>query len=285
MTHNVKLLIEYDGTDYHGWQRQASPHGAEGDLHKTIQGTIEDVLSRIIRQPAKIVAAGRTDAGVHAAGQVIHFKSVLQINESSWVKAINSLLPEDIVVRKAEYVHDGFNARFDAKSKVYKYFILNSPVPLSFQRNYMWHIKYPLDVSLMEKASQYLIGRHDFSSFRASDCSSRSPVKTLGRLEVDVVTFTTECGFIRPSVPEVKAGAASSCSAAPGKEKDRIISFTFEARSYLQHMVRNIVGTLAEVGRGKTPPSDIDKILEKRDRRYAGPIAPPHGLYLDEVRY
>ncbi len=254
MIYNIRLLIEYDGTNYHGWQRQASPHGIDGDAHLTIQGTIEDVLTRIIKHPAKVVAAGRTDAGVHAAGQVAHFKSTLQINESSWVKAINSLLPADIVVKKAEYVPEEFHARFDAKSKIYRYVIVNSGCPSPFLRNYVWHIKRPLDIALMREASQYLIGNHDFSSFRASGCSAKSPVRTLDRLEIDEVSGT-------------------------------IFLFTFEARSYLQHMVRNIVGTLVEVGRGKIAPSDIGNILEKRDRRSAGPIAPPEGLYLAEVRY
>src|SRR3990170_3038668 len=225
LINNIRLLIEYDGTNYHGWQRQASPHGEEGDAHQTIQGTIEDVLTGIIKQPAKVVAAGRTDAGVHAMGQVVHFKTTLQINESSWVKAINSLLPADIVVKKAEYVPEEFHARFDAKSKVYRYVIINSGCPSPFLRNYVWHMKRPLDIALMREGSQYLIGHHDFSSFRASDCSAKSPVRTLDRLE------------------------------------------------------------LVEVGRGKIAPSDIGNILEKRDRRSAGPIAPPQGLYLSEVMY
>jgi len=255
MIYNIRLLIEYDGTYYHGWQRQASPHGEEGDAHQTIQGTIEDVLTGIIKQPAKVVAAGRTDAGVHAMGQVVHFKTTLQINESSWVKAINSLLPADIVVKKAEYVPEEFHARFDAKSKVYRYVIVNSGCPSPFLRNYVWHIKRPLDIALMREGSQYLIGHHDFSSFRASDCSAKSPVRTLDRLEIEEVSG------------------------------EGIFLFTFEARSFLQHMVRNIVGTLVEVGRGKIAPSDIGNILEKRDRRSAGPIAPPQGLYLSEVMY
>ncbi len=261
--HNIRLLIEYDGTNYHGWQRQSSPNREAGDLHQTIQGTIEDVLSGIIKHPAKAVAAGRTDAGVHATGQVMHFKTTLQINESSWVKAVNSLLPADIVVRKAEYVSEDFHARFDAKSKVYTYFILNSALRSAFQRNYVWHIKQPLNISLIREASQYLIGHHDFSSFRASDCGAKSPVKTLDRIEIN------QSGTEFNSVPT----------------DAHVVILTFEARSYLQHMVRNIVGTLAEVGRGKFSPTDIKTILEKKDRRYAGPIAPPQGLYLSEVRY
>src|SRR4030067_2803057 len=185
MIHNIRLLIEYDGTNYHGWQRQASPNREAGDLHQTIQGTIECVLSGITKHSVNVVAAGRTDAGVHATGQVIHFKTTLHINESSWIKAINSLLPADIVVRKAEYVSEDFHARFDAKSKVYRYIILNSGFPSPFHRHYVWHKKQPLNISLIRDASQYLLGHHDFSSFRSSDCSAKSPVKTLDRLEID----------------------------------------------------------------------------------------------------
>ncbi len=280
MIYNIRLLIEYDGTNYHGWQRQASPHGEEGDAHQTIQGTIEDVLTGIIKQPAKVVAAGRTDAGVHAMGQVVNFKTTLRINESSWVKAINSSLPADIVVKKAEYVPEEFHARFDAKSKVYRYVIVNSCCPSPFLRNYVWHIKRPLDIALMREALQYLIGNHDFSSFRASDCSAKSPVRTLGRLEIEEVPIENN-PIPTLSLP-LKGRVFSSFFVNQGFN---VVIFTFEARSFLQHMVRNIVGTLVEVGRGKIAPSDIGNILEKRDRRYAGPIAPPEGLYLAEVRY
>ncbi len=258
------MIIEYDGTNYHGWQRQSSRDSDAGDLHKTIQGTIEKALSVITKHSVKVTAAGRTDAGVHAAGQVINFKTTLNINESSWVKAINSLLPEDIAAKNAEYVMEGFNARFDAKSKVYKYIILDSLLPSPFHRNNVWRIKKPLNIYLMREALQYLIGHHDFSSFRASDCSAKSPYKTLNLIEIDEVSLENS------PIPAIPV---------------RTILFTFEARSFLQHMVRNIVGTLAEVGRGKITPHDIYDIMEKRDRRYAGPIAPPQGLYLSEVRY
>ena len=295
MTRLLRFLIEYDGTNYHGWQRQAPQNREAGDLHQTIQGTIEDVLSGITKHPANVVAAGRTDAGVHATGQVLHFKTNLHISESSWVKAMNSLLPADIVVRKAEYVSEDFHARFDAKSKVYRYFILNSGLPSAFQRNYAWHIKRPLNISLIKEASQYLIGHHDFSSFRASDCGAKSPVKTLDRIEIDEVSL--ENPESNPPLPPFSKGGnlfppfekggmgGLFLSSSVSLEPAQILLLTFEARSFLQHMVRNIVGTLAEVGRGKITPTDIKTILEKRDRRYAGPIAPPQGLYLSEVRY
>jgi len=279
------MIIEYDGTNYHGWQRQSSLNRETGDLHKTIQGTIEDVLARITKHPAKIVAAGRTDAGVHATGQVIHFKTALKINESSWIKALNSFLPSDIVVRNADYVNEEFNARYDAKSKVYRYFICNSGYPSPFYRNYVWHNKYRLNIPLMREASQYLLGHHDFSSFRAADCSATSPVKTLNRLEIDEVSLENP-ESIHFLAPFSKGGMVrSSLSSSLSLQPANILILTFEARSFLQHMVRNIVGTLSEVGRGKFTPFDIKSILEKRDRRYAGPIAPPQGLYLYEVKY
>ncbi len=245
MLYNVRLLLEYDGTNFHGWQRQANL--------PTIQGVLEDVLTRITKQPTRITGAGRTDAGVHASGQVANFKTALKLTESSWVKAINSLLPQDIRIKGAEYVPLKFNARYSAKAKVYQYVILNSDLPTPFLRNYVWHVRQPLDMSSMKEAACYLVGTHDFSSFRASGCSAKSPVRTLNRLEIT-------------------------------KGDTSFILFTFEARSYLQHMVRNIVGTLVDVGRGKLKPSDVKDIIEKRDRRYAGPIAPPQGLFLIEIR-
>ena len=245
MTYNVRLLIEYDGTNFHGWQRQANL--------PTIQGALEDVLTQITKHPVKLTGAGRTDSGVHAEGQVANFKCELRISESSWIKAINSLLPPDIVIKNAEYVPTEFHARYSAKSKTYQYRILNSDQASPFLRNFVWHIKQPLNISSMKEATEYLVGKHDFSSFRASDCSAKSPVRTLDRLEITI--------------------------------NPPLILFTLEAKSYLQHMVRNIVGTLVEVGRGRFKPSDISDILDKKDRRYAGPIAQPQGLFLMEIKY
>lgn len=257
MTNNIKLLIEYDGTNYHGWQRQARL--------LTVQEVLEDVLGRIIKQTVKITGASRTDSGVHALGQVVSFTTNLQIDETSWVKAINSLLPHDIRIKSAEYVHPEFNARFSAKGKKYRYAILNAEQMSPFLRNYSWHVKRPLDLSAMKEAAVYLLGTHDFSSFRSSECSAKSPVRTLEKIEV------TKGG-------EVEGGLRFISNT------DMII-FTFEARSFLQHMVRNIVGTLAEVGRGRFKPTDIKSILEKKDRRHAGQIAPSQGLFLVKIKY
>ena len=278
MTYNIRLLLEYDGTNYHGWQRQAAL--------QTIQGTIEDVLTQITKKPAKVSGAGRTDAGVHAIGQAANFKTTLKLKETSWVKAINSLLPDDILVKSAEYAAEEFHARHSAKSKIYQYIILNHDQISPFIRNYVYQVKQHLDITLMKKGAEYMTGTHDFSSFRASECSARSPVRTLNRLEITSISYKKGISplFLLSSVnPSLCHAELVSESIIPCGST--LVIFTFEARSYLQHMVRNIVGTLIDVGRGKIKPSDIKTLIEKKDRRCAGQIAPSHGLYLIEVRY
>lgn len=265
MTNNIKLLIEYDGTKYHGWQRQANL--------LTVQEVLEDVLGRITKQTVKITGASRTDSGVHALGQVVSFKTNLQIDETSWVKAINSLLPHDIRIKSAEYVHPEFNARFSAKGKKYQYAILNAEQMSPFLRNYSWHVKRPLDLSVMKEAAVYLLGTHDFSSFRSSECSAKSPVRTLEKIEVAML------------IPPPLTGGGQGEGELRVFPDNPLILFTFEARSFLQHMVRNIVGTLEEVGRGRFKPTDIKSILEKKDRRHAGQIAPSQGLFLVKIKY
>lgn len=281
MTSNVKLLIEYDGTGYHGWQRQANL--------LTVQEVLEDVLGSITKQTLKVTGASRTDAGVHALGQAVTFNTNLQINETSWVKAINSLLPHDIRIKKAEYVPAEFNARFSAKGKTYQYSILNAEQMSPFIRNYSWHIKRPLNISAMKEAAGYLLGTHDFSSFRSSGCSAKSPVRTLEKIEI-----TGEHGAILRQAQDDRHGVMVSLSNHKGQRTTvtkhvfsaaPIILLTFEARSFLQHMVRNIVGTLVEVGKGRFKPTDVKSILEKKDRRHAGRIAPSQGLFLVEIRY
>ena len=267
MIYNVRLLLEYDGTNYHGWQRQAGL--------PTIQGTLEEALARITKQPVTLLGAGRTDARVHAAGQTASFRSSLKLTESSWVRAVNSLLPPDIVIRSAEYVPPEFHARYSARSKVYQYAIFTSELPSPFLRNFVWHIKKPLNIPSMQEASGYLIGTHDFSSFRASECSAKSPVRTLDRLDLVHIP------------PAETAGQGSACLVPLNRMpcNGTMLLFTFEARSYLQHMVRNIVGTLNDVGRGRLKPSDVGEILKKKARRHAGAIAPPQGLVLLQVKY
>jgi tRNA pseudouridine38-40 synthase len=250
----VKLTLEYEGSQYHGWQRQqpALP---------TLQGILEEALSRITREEISLTGAGRTDAGVHAAGQVAHFTSDKRLEEDAWVRAINSLLPRDVAVHSAEYVPSDFHARYSALSKVYEYRILNQPLRSVFLRTGSWHVPIPLQLEPMRQAACFLLGTHDFSAFRAAECGAKSPVRTLQKLTIEPAPPTPD-----PRLPSP-------------------IVFTFEAGSFLHHMVRNIVGTLVEIGKGKIPPEEIEKILEGKDRRRAGPTAPAQGLWLMKVNY
>ncbi|MEK6590967.1 MAG: tRNA pseudouridine(38-40) synthase TruA [Nitrospinota bacterium] len=242
---NIKLLIEYDGTNYHGWQRQSNSI--------TIQEIMENTLFKITSERTTIIASGRTDAGVHALGQVANFRTDSRMEDISFIKAFNRLLPHDIVVKDAVTVEENFNSRHSAKSKVYRYSILNRSYPSSFDYRYSWFIKEQLDIHAMKDAASLLIGTHDFSSFRSSTCQASNPVRTLKRLDIE-------------------------------REGNSIL-FHFEADGFLKQMVRNIVGTLVYVGRGKFEPLTIKKRLENKNRSSAGPTAPPQGLFLIEVRY
>lgn len=242
---NIKLIIEYDGAGYHGWQHQPR--------HINIQQTIKEKIEIIAKEKINLIGASRTDADVHALAQAANFKTKSRMNEGEWQRALNSLLPSDIVIKKAEIVSPDFHARFSAKGKIYKYLILNQPIPSALYRNHAWHISYSLKVNEMRKAAKFLIGRHDFSSFRASSCTAENPVRRIKRIAIT--------------------------------KKDGFIQFTIEADAFLHHMVRNIVGTIVEVGTGKSLPSRIDSILKAKDRRLAGKTAPARGLYLVKVIY
>lgn len=243
---NIKLTIEYDGTGYHGWQIQPNA--------RTVQGTLEEKISTITGEKISLVASGRTDAGVHALGQVANFKTESRIPLSALKRGVNSLLPNDIAVKRAEGVKEGFHARFSAKSKLYEYRILNSPVPSPIERNFSWHVFRGLDVGKMSAAAQVLLGKHDFSSFRSAQSDNLNPVRTL--MEVKI-----------------------------GRKRNQIIVIRMRADAFLKQMVRNIVGSLVDVGKGKTDPAYFKEVLEARDRARAGMTAPPHGLFLVEVDY
>ncbi len=242
---SIKLVIEYEGTNYHGWQTQKNA--------PTIQKVLEDKLKIITREPVKTTAASRTDAGVHARGQVVDFKTNSRIEPGALLRGLNSLLPPDIVIKSASEVEKDFNSRRDAKSKVYQYIILNRKIPSALHRRFSWFIPAQLDVKAMNKAASVLKGEHDFSSFRAADCDSDNPWRRIKRASVR-------------------------------KEKD-FVKITIEATAFLRHMVRSIVGSLVEVGRGKTTVAGFKQILEARDRSQAGRTAPAHGLFLVEVKY
>ncbi len=245
MQRNLKLTIEYEGTRYHGWQIQ--PNGV------TIQEKIEEVLLRLTGKRPKVIGSGRTDAGVHAEGQVAHFKTESPIDCTSLQRGLNGLLPDDIVINKVEEVPDDFHARFSAKGKTYRYVILNRSYPTAFERERCWQISFSLNLDAMKEAAAILSGRHDFSAFQASDCSAGHPNREIRRIEI--------------------------------QEKGEWVTVIVSGDAFLKHMVRNIVGTLIEVGRDKLTPADMRDILESRDRTKAGPTAPARGLFLVAVDY
>ncbi len=242
---NIKITIEYDGTHYHGWQVQ--PSG------ETIQAILERAISTFLRTPTRIMGSGRTDAGVHALGQVANFFSEQPHGPHRIRRALNALTPHDITIKEVEIVADCFDARRDGQSRVYEYHILNRTTPSPFYLNRAWHIHEPLDVEAMRRAILCLHGEHDFSSFRAAGCDAAHPVRKVYRTSLE--------------------------------PRGELLVYTIEATAFLRHMVRNIVGTLVEVGCGLRTPQSFGALLEARDRTKAGPTAPPHGLYLVEVRY
>jgi tRNA pseudouridine38-40 synthase len=237
--------LEYDGTRYHGWQVQ--PHAA------TVQGTLEACLSRITNAPVRVHAAGRTDAGVHALGQVVHFDTASMIALPALVRGLNSLLAADIVVRQADEVPANFHARYSARQKTYAYIVHNYRLRSAFYAPYTWYVPQPLDLAAMRAAAQVLVGQHDFSAFRAASCMARNPVRCLVRVGI--------------------------------KRQGSRVFFLFTADGFLQYMVRNIVGTLVQIGRGKIVGSTMVAILQSHRRQAAGPTAPPQGLFLVRVRY
>jgi len=241
-----KLTLEYDGTLYVGWQAQHN--GA------SIQGALTDAIAAFAAERAAVRGAGRTDAGVHALGQVAHVDLSKQWETDTVRDAINfHLRPQPIAVLTAEQVADDFDARFSAIKRHYLYRIVNRRADLTLEANRVWRVPRPLDAAAMHEAAQSLIGRHDFTTFRAAECQAKSPVKTLDRLAV------------------VRDG-----------EQIRIET---SARSFLHHQVRSIVGSLIHVGEGKWSAADLEAALAARDRARCGQVAPPYGLYLVRVEY
>lgn len=241
----IALCVEYDGSQYHGWQTQ---HGVP-----TVQTEVERALSRVANHPVSVMCAGRTDAGVHATGQVVHFDARVQRDNRSWVFGANANLPADISVRWACPVPEDFHARFSAHSRRYRYVIYNHPVkPALFHKQVSWNFR-PLDVERMRSALAHLLGRHDFTSYRSVHCQAKSPVKTLHHLAL--------------------------------YHSGKVLVLEAEADAFLMHMVRNIAGVLMAIGAGKQPPEWAADVLEARDRRAGGVTAPPYGLYLVKIGY
>ena len=240
-----KLTLEYDGTAYAGWQRQ--PH------HRTVQAAIEDALARITQSEISVIGAGRTDAGVHALGQVASFRSDRSLTTDEWTRALNAVLPSDISVLSTGHVADEFNARRWARSKLYEYRILNRRARSALERGRAWHLWGGLDVDRMREGAAFVIGRHDFSSFEGPQSDTRDKVCDLRLLDID--------------------------------RGEDLVRLQFNADRFLKQMVRAIVGTLVEVGQGKRAPHAMKDIVEAKDRRAAGYTAPAYGLYLVRVEY
>jgi tRNA pseudouridine38-40 synthase len=245
VNNNFKIIVEYDGTAYHGWQRQATDN--------SIQSEIEKALSIITGQAITLTGSGRTDAGVHALGQTANFRCDSPLTAHVFQKALNSLLPKDIVIRSCIAVDSEFHSRFGAKRKIYQYRILNHSVPTAIFRQYAWHIRKPLDLSKMQAACGYLIGLHDFKAFQGQGSEVKDTVRHIFRADL----FT----------------------------KDDFFIFTIEGNGFLRYMVRNIVGCLVDVGLEKLPPEGLNDILLSMDRTRAGVTAPARGLFLVSVHY
>ncbi len=241
----IKLTLEYDGTAYAGWQRQPD--------RPTIQETVETALERLTQTHLTVVAAGRTDAGVHALGQVVSFRTARELTPREWTRALNAHLPETMCVRAAAIMPDAFHARYAAIGKLYEYRILNRPERPTIDRQACWHVHRPLDDAAMNQAALALIGTHDFSSFETQPTGNEDPVCRLQRLAVF-------------------------------RHGDRLHIEVYADR-FLKQMVRSLVGTLVEVGVGTRAPDSISTILGARDRSAAGKTAPPQGLFLVRVDY
>jgi tRNA pseudouridine38-40 synthase len=243
---NIRLVIEYDGAQYFGWQRQNG--------HRSIQQTLEEKIRLITKEEVTVIGSGRTDSGVHAINQIAHFKMGGDINDANLLRALNSVLPDDIVIKQLEEVHPSFHARFDVKSKKYIYQIWNGQTSMAINRHYYWYVRKELDLKNMRRAATYIEGTHDFSAF----CGAGSKVKDYIRTVLDVQIV---------------------------REEQYKIVIIIAANGFLRHMVRNIVGTLVDVGKGKILPEAFKTILDSQDRKQAGMTAPAHGLFLVEVNY
>lgn len=246
MERNIRLVLSYDGTRYHGWQRQSA--------QPTLQGVLEDRIRKMVQEPVRVIGSGRTDAGVHALRQVCNFRTRSHLPIDTLRRGLNALLPEDICVHKAEEASSGFHSRYDARSKTYEYRILNGEVPDVFERLYVWHVQKPLDGERMRACLPFLLGTNDFSAFRSVGSGNTNPVRHVFRADL--------LGVGNP-----------------------LLRFVIEADGFLRHMVRSIVGTLVDAGLGKMDAERFVEVLRSRDRQLAGIKAPAKGLFLVNVRY
>jgi tRNA pseudouridine38-40 synthase len=253
---NIRLLIQYDGTDFSGWQVQPDA--------LTIQRLIEMHIKKITGEDVNLIAAGRTDAGVHAIGQVACLRTSSRLSPNVFQNALNAHLPADIRIIEADEANESFHARFSARKKSYVYLISTERTISPFLHRYLWRLPYHLDLDAMEESIAYFNGTHDFSAFRGSGCGAKTTIRTIFATSVerheafDLMTLRFAGNFIK---------------------------FRFEGDAFLRHMVRNMVGTVVEAGKGKIKPADVGTIMEGLDRRCAGPTAPAQGLFLEKIVY
>lgn len=241
----IALGIEYDGSQFHGWQKQ---HNL-----RTVQGSLESALSRIVQHDIEVTCAGRTDTGVHAVGQVVHFDTDVKRPIQAWIAGSNTYLPQDVCVRWAKVVSDQFHARYSAESRTYRYIIVDEPIrPALFRRHATWQFR-KLCTERMAEASQALLGEHDFTSFRSSDCQALTPRRYVRSIDIT--------------------------------RQEPHIYIDITANAFLHHMVRNIVGVLIRIGNKKMPVTWAKEVLDARDRRLGAETAPPYGLYFMRVHY
>lgn len=258
---NIRLLIQYDGTNYRGWQIQRS-HNLKNNT--TIQGIFQNVIKKITGEDVRVIGAGRTDAGVHAIGQVASFKTTSNLSTETIKKALNANLPDDIRVFECTEVELDFHPRYDAKGKRYFYVLCLSDVVSPFYHRYVWRVRYNLDIDAMKGAIEPLLGCNDFSAFRASGCGSKNGIRTIYDISLKE---EHSLDFMDVSI------------------SGQFLIITIEANAFLRHMVRNIVGTLVMAGKNRLLPEHIRDILLSRDRRKAGQTAPAKGLFLEKVIY
>ena len=272
---NLRLLISYDGTDFHGWQRQPDA--------PTVQECLESAIERILGEKVQVCGSGRTDAGVHALNQVANFKTACKIPCENLLKALNNTLQPTVRVKDVREAPSGFHARYDVRSKTYRYRILQAPVASPFVNRFVWHSPFPLDVVRMARAAKLFEGEHDFSSFAAAEglvAQALLPVQK-----------RTAANDAQAGVPVLRKKAEGTLartiftSRILRRTRTCMLIYEVTGSGFLHHMVRNIVGTLVEVGRAKLEPVDMTRILQAHDRTLAGPTAPAQGLCLVRVEY
>ncbi len=252
----IQLTLQYDGTAYSGWQVQKN--------NTTVQGLLEDAVFAVTGEKSKVTGASRTDAGVHAFEQVASFITNSKLEPQVFLRAINAHLPQDIRVIKSDECSPDFHPRYDAKNKTYSYLISRCGAYSVFLKRYSWQMPYQLNCDAMREAGHYLLERHDFSSFRASGCKAKNPVREVTEIEITESGSTDFFGF---------------------KFNAPVIRIRIQANAFLRHMARNIVGTLVDIGKGRIEPEKIKEILEAKDRRAAGKTAPARGLFLEKIVY